>query len=77
LKIAAAQIRPVWLNKPATVAKVIETIKQAAAEKIDLLAFPEAFVSGYPFWLCFSMVARRLLRPTEPRLSRRHQGSKG
>ena len=52
MKIAAAQIRPVWLNKPATVAKVIETIKQAAAEKIDLLAFPEAFVSGYPFWLC-------------------------
>ncbi|MET1046723.1 MAG: carbon-nitrogen hydrolase family protein [Hyphomicrobium sp.] len=52
LKIAAAQIRPVWLNKRATVAKVIETIKQAAAEEVDLLAFPEAFVSGYPFWLC-------------------------
>jgi nitrilase len=52
LKIAAAQIRPVWLNKQATVAKVIDTISQAAAENIDLLAFPEAFVSGYPFWLC-------------------------
>ncbi|MET0409306.1 MAG: carbon-nitrogen hydrolase family protein [Hyphomicrobium sp.] len=52
MKIAAAQIRPVWLNKRATVAKVIETIKQAAAEEVDLLAFPEAFVSGYPFWLC-------------------------
>lgn len=52
MKIAAAQIRPVWLNKAATVAKVIETIKQAAAEEIDLVAFPEAFVSGYPFWLC-------------------------
>ena len=52
MKIAAAQIRPKWLDKQGTIAIVIETIAQASALGIDLVAFPEAFVSGYPFWLC-------------------------
>src|ERR1700676_670183 len=52
MKIAAAQIRPKWLDKPGTVRKIIDTISLAATQHIELVAFPEAFLSGYPFWLC-------------------------
>ncbi len=52
MKIAAAQIRPKWLDKPGTVQRVTDTLRLAAAQGIELIAFPEAFLSGYPFWLC-------------------------
>lgn len=52
MKVAAAQIRPVWLDPEKTVDRIIETIADAATHKVDLLAFPEAYLSGYPFWLC-------------------------
>lgn len=51
LKVAAAQITPVWLNKFATIQKAMEYIAQAASEKCDFVAFGEAFVPGYPFWI--------------------------
>jgi nitrilase len=51
VKVAAAQLRPVWLDPQATAAKVIATIADAAAQGVELLAFPEAFLSGYPFWI--------------------------
>jgi len=52
MKIAAAQIRPKWLDKPGTVRKIIDTIALASTQQVELVAFPEAFLSGYPFWLC-------------------------
>ncbi|MBE3639109.1 carbon-nitrogen hydrolase family protein [Mangrovicoccus algicola] len=52
MKVAAAQIRPVWLDPERTVQRIIDTIAEAAALGVDLLAFPEAYLSGYPFWLC-------------------------
>ncbi|WP_138467627.1 carbon-nitrogen hydrolase family protein [Poseidonocella sp. HB161398] len=52
MKVAAAQIRPVWLDPEGTADRVVETIAEAAALGVDLLAFPEAYLSGYPFWLC-------------------------
>ena len=51
MRVAAAQLRPVWLDPEATTAKVIATIADAAAQGVELLAFPEAFLSGYPFWV--------------------------
>jgi nitrilase len=51
LKVAAAQIAPTWLNKSATIKKALDYIAQAASEKCDLVAFGEAFVPGYPFWI--------------------------
>ena len=51
LLIAAAQISPVWLDKNATLKKVIETIREAGDEGVELLAFGEAAVPGYPYWL--------------------------
>lgn len=51
LRIAGAQLAPVWLHRDGTIAKVVQAITDAAAHGIALLAFPEAFVPGYPFWI--------------------------
>ena len=51
MRIAAAQARPAWLDAAATTKKVLDLLSQAAAEAVDLVAFPETFLSGYPFWL--------------------------
>jgi nitrilase len=52
MKIAAAQLRPKWLDRTGTTGRVLDTIASAAAQGIELVVFPEAFLSGYPFWLC-------------------------
>ena len=51
LKIAAAQISPVFLDRAKTTEKVVETIKSAAAEGAGLVAFGETFLPAYPLWL--------------------------
>ncbi|MGY6630125.1 MAG: carbon-nitrogen hydrolase family protein [Wenzhouxiangella sp.] len=51
LRVAAAQIAPVWLNRQASLERVIETIDQAAVAGVELLAFGETLVPGYPFWV--------------------------
>lgn len=52
MRIGAAQLRPAWLDPTGTTAKIVATIEQASRSQIGLLAFPEACLSGYPFWLC-------------------------
>ena len=49
-KAAAVQASPVFLNVDATVDKAIAIIKEAAANGASLVAFPEVFVAGYPYW---------------------------
>ncbi|MGB5227804.1 MAG: carbon-nitrogen hydrolase family protein [Eudoraea sp.] len=51
LKIALAQISPVWLDKIGTIAKIKDIIHKAAKENAELLVFGEGFLPGYPFWL--------------------------
>nr|WP_299387407.1 carbon-nitrogen hydrolase family protein [Allomuricauda sp.] len=51
LKVAMAQLAPIWLDKSATIKKIEETIQKAGSEKTELLVFGEAFLPGYPFWL--------------------------
>ena len=51
LRVAAAQIAPVWLNRKATLARVVETVDEAAVAGAELVAFGEALVPGYPFWV--------------------------
>ena len=50
LTVGLAQIAPVWLNREATLAKVTGMIGEANTHAVDLLAFGEALVPGYPFW---------------------------
>ncbi|MGY8915497.1 MAG: carbon-nitrogen hydrolase family protein [Flavobacteriales bacterium] len=54
LKVALAQISPVWLNKSATLEKIENTIQEAASKKAELIVFGEALLPGYPFWLALT-----------------------
>ncbi len=58
LKVALAQIAPVWLDKDATLKKVKNYIKEAASQKSDLIVFGEALLPGYPFWLAYTEGAK-------------------
>jgi nitrilase len=51
ITVGLAQIAPVWLQRDATLGKVVAWIADAAARKCDLVAFGEALVPGYPFWV--------------------------
>jgi len=52
-KIAAVQASPVYLDRPATIAKACRLIAEAGAAGAGLAVFPEAFVPGYPVWVWF------------------------
>jgi nitrilase len=54
LKVALAQISPIWLDKNATLEKIEATITEAAQNKTELLVFGEALLPGYPFWLALT-----------------------
>jgi len=54
MKVALAQIAPVWLNKIKTTLKIIDYINQAGTENSDLVVFGEGLLPGYPFWLSFT-----------------------
>lgn len=49
--VGLAQIAPVWLDRVATLEKVASFVGDAAAAGCDLVAFGEALVPGYPFWI--------------------------
>ena len=49
-KAAAVQAATVFLDTDATVEKVCALIAEAAASGAQLVAFPEVFVAGYPYW---------------------------
>lgn len=54
LKVAMAQIAPVWLNKAATIKKIETTVIEAAKNGSELIVFGEALLPGYPFWLALT-----------------------
>ncbi|AWI26456.1 aliphatic nitrilase [Flavobacterium pallidum] len=49
-KAATVQTSPVFLNVEKTIDKAISLISEAAANGAKLIAFPEVFVAGYPYW---------------------------
>lgn len=51
LTVGLAQMAPIWLQRDATLLKVNDWITQAARKGCDLVAFGEALVPGYPFWV--------------------------
>lgn len=50
LKVALAQMAPVWLDREATLEKISTQIDQAAGQGAELVVFGEALLPGYPFW---------------------------
>ena len=51
LVVGLAQMAPVWLDREATLAKVVAAIHQAADQGASVVGFGECLVPGYPFWL--------------------------
>ena len=51
VKVAAVQAAPVYLNLEETVAKTCRLVDEAAAMGAKVIAFPEAFIPGYPWWI--------------------------
>lgn len=51
LTVGLAQIAPVWLNRDATLEKIMSYVSDAATQNCDLVVFGEALLPGYPFWL--------------------------
>ncbi|MDO9510576.1 MAG: carbon-nitrogen hydrolase family protein [Bacteroidales bacterium] len=51
LRIAMAQLSPVWLNKVETTKKIISFLHEAGKKQCQLIVFGEALLPGYPFWL--------------------------
>ena len=51
IKVAAAQLSPVFLNKEKTIEKACNAILEAGKNGAKLIVFPEAYISGYPDWV--------------------------
>lgn len=58
LTLGLAQIAPMFLDRAATIEKVVHWIDVAAARSCGLVAFGEALVPGYPFWVALTDGAR-------------------
>jgi nitrilase len=58
LTVGIAQIAPVWLDRAATLAKMVAWVDDAAAKGCELVVFGEAILPGYPFWVEWTDGAR-------------------
>ena len=50
VRAAAAQIAPDLTSREKTLARVLETIREAASKGAELIVFPETFVPWYPYF---------------------------
>src|SRR5215471_19730723 len=57
-KVAAAHVAPVFMETDPTVDKACSLIEEAANHGASLIAFPEAFVPGYPIWVALEAPIR-------------------
>lgn len=49
--VAAAQLGGPWLDAPARLARAVQATELAASHRASVIAFPECYLSGYPYWL--------------------------
>jgi aliphatic nitrilase len=57
-KLAAAHVAPVFLDTDRSVAKACAVIEEAADHGARLIAFPEAFLPGFPVWAALAAPIR-------------------
>ena len=51
VKVAVVQAAPVFLDRERTINKGISLIKEAAENGAQIVAFPEVWIPGYPYWI--------------------------
>lgn len=51
VRVAIAQSAPAYLHKEASLAKALEIVQKAARQGVQLVAFGETWLPGYPAWL--------------------------
>ncbi|MEV0075727.1 nitrilase-related carbon-nitrogen hydrolase [Nocardia neocaledoniensis] len=56
IRVAAVQAEPAWLQLAVGIEQTIGLIEDAAAGGAQLVAFPETFLPGYPWWLWLNAV---------------------
>ncbi len=49
-RAATIQSSPVFLDATATTSKACRLIAEAASNGATLIAFPEVYIPGYPYW---------------------------
>lgn len=85
-KAATVQTSPVFLNVEKTVDKAIGIIAEAAANGAQLIAFPEVFIAGYPYWnwimtpvqgsKWYEVLYRNAVAVDDPEMKRIYQAAK-
>ena len=50
ITVAAAHLSPVYLDAAASIDKACHYIRDAATKGVQLSAFPESFIPGFPLW---------------------------
>ena len=58
VKVAAAQVAPVFMDKEATIDKACITIEEAGRAGAKLIVFSETFIPGYPYWRGLQPISR-------------------
>ncbi len=51
LSVGLAQMAPIWLDRDATRAKIVQWVTDAARDGAELVVFGEALLPGYSFWV--------------------------
>src|SRR5690606_362049 len=80
VKVAAAHVAPIYHNVEKTIDKACAIIGEAARKGVQLIAFPEAFIPGFPVWAniappththaLFSELAANAIRLNGPEIGR-------
>lgn len=50
VKVAVAQVTPVFVDKEATIDKACRTIEESGRAGAKLIVFSGTFISGYSYW---------------------------